>query len=64
MDRANICLQAEAFAGYQTRGGLLSFDAWAATKDFDLGTAALIRRELPAARMRLALERPAQNGAA
>jgi hypothetical protein len=62
---ADIRLQAEAFADFEARGGLLAFDAWAATKDFDVRTAALIARELPAARVRLALGRHAKrNGAA
>lgn len=65
MDRASVRLQAEAFAGYQRRGGPLSFAAWCATKDFDASTADLIRRELPAARVRLAVDCHAKrNGAA
>lgn len=64
-DCADIRLQAEAFADYETRGGPLAFDAWVATKDHDPRAAALIRHELKAARVRLARDRGARrNGAA
>ena len=61
LDCADIRLQAEAFADYETRGGPLAFDAWVATKDHDPRTAALIRHELKAARVRVALDRGARR---